>query len=145
MTPHPSIVITGTGLVLPCGLSAAAAWDAVRAGRTGIGPLRRFDLGSVPCRATAEVPSFSLDGALRQAKHEKLMSPAVRCGLRAAIDAVAKSRIDLATLDPFRIALHVGSGETGLEGADFFKALAFARSTPDPMPSHSWAAVPPGS
>ena len=37
------VVITGLGAVTPCGLTAAATWDALAAGRSGIGRITRFD------------------------------------------------------------------------------------------------------
>ncbi len=53
------IVITGIGMVSPLGIGATTFWEALNAGRTGIGELRRFDPGAGMPRRGAEVPEFA--------------------------------------------------------------------------------------
>ena len=124
----PRIVITGIGLALPAGRSAAEVTDRALAGASAIGPLQRFDVGDYGCRAAAEVPPFDLRGALRVPKNEKFMSRPVACAIRAALDAVAASGLDLASFDPHRIGVYAGTGQTGLETSEFFAALEVAES-----------------
>ena len=116
------MAVTGTGLAVPIGLGAEQAWRRSVCGESGIGALRRFDTSGYACAAGAEVPPFALDG-LRLAKNEKFMNTAVRCAMRAAREAVASSGADLARFDPYRVALYAGSGQTGLESAEMFRAL----------------------
>jgi len=119
------VAVTGMGLVVPLGLSVDDAWGRSVRGESGIGPLRRFDASGYPCAAGAEVDTFDLAASLRLPKNEKFMSQSVRCAMRAAKEAIASSGIDLAAVDPYRIALYAGSGQTGLESAELFGALAF--------------------
>ncbi|MBT2207999.1 MULTISPECIES: ketosynthase chain-length factor [Actinomadura] len=53
-----SVVITGTGVTAPNGLGKDDFWDATRAGRTGIGPVGRFDATGYPSTLAGEVPGF---------------------------------------------------------------------------------------
>jgi 3-oxoacyl-[acyl-carrier-protein] synthase II len=40
------VVVTGLGIVSPVGNDIATAWAAIMAGRSGIGPVQRFDASS---------------------------------------------------------------------------------------------------
>jgi 3-oxoacyl-[acyl-carrier-protein] synthase II len=51
-------VITGIGALTPLGNSAAETWQALTAGRSGVGPITRFDASSLPVRIAAEVRGF---------------------------------------------------------------------------------------
>ncbi|MCI0407952.1 MAG: hypothetical protein L0191_05195, partial [Acidobacteria bacterium] len=135
MTQQPRVVATGLGLVTALGLSASDHWERCINGESAIGPLRRFDVSGHACPSGAEVADFDLSGSLRFPKNEKFMSKAVLCALRAAKEAVAASRVDLAALDPYRIAVYTGSGETGLEISEFFEALTLA-SNGGPEPDY---------
>jgi 3-oxoacyl-[acyl-carrier-protein] synthase II len=118
------IAVTGTGLTVPVGLGAEEAWRRSVRGESGIGPLRRFDPSGHACTASAEVAPFALEG-LRQPKNEKFMNPGVRCAMRAAMQAWASGGIDLSTLDPRRVGLYTGAGQTGIESSEFFRAFEF--------------------
>ncbi len=52
------VVVTGLGVVAPTGLGATAHWDAVLAGRSGIGEITRFDASRYPVHIAGEVPGF---------------------------------------------------------------------------------------
>jgi 3-oxoacyl-[acyl-carrier-protein] synthase II len=78
------------------------------------------------CAASAVVPPFSIDSILRFPKNQKFMTHAVKCAVRAAREAVDQSGILSAGMDPWRVSLYTGSGQTGLEYDEFFRALALA-------------------
>lgn len=50
------VVVTGMGMTTPLGLSLQATWEGLLAGRSGIGPIQRFDAADFPVRFGAEVP-----------------------------------------------------------------------------------------
>lgn len=52
------VVITGLGAVTPVGIGVPAFWQALREGRSGVGPITRFDASPYPCRVAAEVREF---------------------------------------------------------------------------------------
>lgn len=52
-----SVVVTGLGVASPNGLGARDFWAATRAGKSGIGPVTRFDAAQYPARLAGEVPA----------------------------------------------------------------------------------------
>ena len=120
------IVVTGVGLAIPIGLSVPDAWDRAVRGESAIDRIRRFDPGGSACATAAEVPPFALGERLRVPKNEKFMGASVRLAMHAARSAVAASGLDLAAIDPYRVSLYTGSGQTGLESSEFFGAFEIA-------------------
>jgi act minimal PKS chain-length factor (CLF/KS beta) len=53
-----SVVVTGLGVASPNGFGTAEFWEATRAGRSGIGPVTRFDAGQYPAHLAGEVHGF---------------------------------------------------------------------------------------
>ncbi|MEU0575374.1 ketosynthase chain-length factor [Dermacoccus nishinomiyaensis] len=51
-------LVTGIGVAAPNGLGAPAWWESVLCGRSGIGPITRFDASSYPVRIAGEIPGF---------------------------------------------------------------------------------------
>jgi len=52
------VVVTGVGLVSPLAIGTEANWDALCAGRSGIGPITRFDASQFSARIAGEVKGF---------------------------------------------------------------------------------------
>lgn len=53
-----SVVVTGVGVTAPNGLGTEEFWAATRDGRSGIGPVKRFDAEGYPSKLAGEVPGF---------------------------------------------------------------------------------------
>ena len=53
-----SVVITGLGTVNPLGNDIAAFWEGIHQGRSGVGPITRFDASAFDVRVAAEVKGF---------------------------------------------------------------------------------------
>ena len=54
------VVVTGLGIVSPVGIGVEEAWPTILAGRSGIGPITRFDASAFPSRIAAEVKNFDV-------------------------------------------------------------------------------------
>jgi len=52
------VAITGLGLVTPIGIGKEAFWNALLAGRVGVGEITRFDASTYPSRMAAEIRDF---------------------------------------------------------------------------------------
>jgi 3-oxoacyl-[acyl-carrier-protein] synthase II len=52
------VVVTGLGLVTPCGHSVAETWSALMAGRSGVSYIEKFDTTKFSVRIAAEVKGF---------------------------------------------------------------------------------------
>ena len=49
------VVVTGLGLVTPLATGVEESWQRLIAGRSGAGPITRFDASDMPCRIACEV------------------------------------------------------------------------------------------
>ena len=111
------VVVTGLGMVSPVGNSVAESWANLVAGRSGIGPITKFDAAAFSCRIAGEVKGFTVEDYL-PAKEARHMDTFIQYGLAASIQAVSDS--GLATNDALtetqaeRIGCLVGSGIGGL-------------------------------
>jgi len=111
------VVVTGLGCVTPVGNTVREAWANILAGRSGIGPITRFDASAFSCRIAGEVKGFDLD-AYMTPKEARTMDTFIHYGIAAAEEAVRDAGLptgealgeELAT----RIGCIVGSGIGGL-------------------------------
>jgi 3-oxoacyl-[acyl-carrier-protein] synthase II len=123
MADAPRVVVTGVGVTTAAGNSLDELWTRSLKGASGIGPLSSFDAGEARRAAAAEVPPFDVASDLQVPKSAKFMGRAVACAARAAHRAVEGSGLSIGAVDPYRVALYTGSGQTGLEADEFFDAL----------------------
>ncbi|MCU1274817.1 MAG: fabF [Bryobacterales bacterium] len=120
------VAITGIGLVTPLGLCVPENVERSRRGDSAIGPIRSFDVKGHSCTSAAYVPAFDVIGWLRLPKNHKFMNHSVLCAMQAAREAINDSGINLEKLDPTRVAIYTGSGQTGIEYENYFPALEAA-------------------
>jgi 3-oxoacyl-[acyl-carrier-protein] synthase II len=120
------IVITGVGLVTALGHDAASTWAGLLAGRSGVSDVEPRPGGPEGCRVWARVPALEPPSDLRVPKHAKYMGRSACCALVALKEAVRSAGLDPRGVDPYRVAVLAGSGETGLSYEEFFPALDHA-------------------
>ena len=58
------VVITGMGAVSPLGNTVESSWQAAIEGRSGIGPITRFDSERFETKIAGEVRDFNADGTI---------------------------------------------------------------------------------
>ena len=84
------VVITGIGLVTPCGNGTEATWTAVKAGTSGVGRITKFDASRCTAQIAGEVRGFDeyveANGLLdrKSARHMGLFT---RYAVAAAVEA----------------------------------------------------------
>lgn len=113
MTGAERVVVTGMGVVSPLGNSVAAFWAGLLAGRSGIGPLTRFDASALRCRIAGEVRDFDVTAYLPE-KEARRFDRFCHFALAAATEAVRQAGISAASEDPTRVGVLVSSGVGGL-------------------------------
>jgi 3-oxoacyl-[acyl-carrier-protein] synthase II len=107
------VAITGVGLVSPLGVGNRENWDALTAGRSGLGPITRFDASRFACRIAGEVKGF--DPSLYIEKKEiKKMDIFIHYAMAAAHIAMEDSGVPVTDQNRERFAVVVGSGIGGL-------------------------------
>ena len=107
------VVVTGMGVLTPIGNDVAAFWEALVAGRSGIGPITRFDPGRHEVKIAGEVKNFDPTAALER-KEVRRNDPFVHYAVYASVQAVAHSGLDMAAVDPERVGVIFGSGIGGI-------------------------------
>ncbi len=108
------VFVTGTGVVSPLGNDTETCWANLIAGKSGAGPITRFDATAYETRFACEVRDFSTDGVADR-KDAKRMDRFAQFAVVAASEALKRSGLDLATEDLDRIGVVVGSGIGGME------------------------------
>jgi 3-oxoacyl-[acyl-carrier-protein] synthase II len=107
------VAVTGVGLVSPLGVGNRENWDALTAGRSGLGPITRFDASRFACRIAGEVKGF--DPSLYIEKKEiKKMDIFIHYAMAAAHIAMEDSGVPVTDQNRERFAVVVGSGIGGL-------------------------------
>ena len=107
------VVVTGLGLVTPLGIGNDATWQAAIAGKSGVGPITRFDASQLPCRIAGEVKNF--DPALFMDKKEARRNDLfIQFGLAAAQLALQDAGLPDDKPLGERCGVIVGSGMGGL-------------------------------
>ena len=108
------VVITGLGIVSPVGSTVASAWQNVIEGRSGIGPITRFDVSAFPTRFGGAVADFEAEKYL-SAKDLRKMDPFMHYGYAAAADAFKDTGIEVTPANSPRIGVAMGAGIGGLD------------------------------
>ena len=108
------VAVTGMGAVTPLGLGVPALWDGLIHGRSGVGPITRFDASGYRSQIAAEVKDFP-DEAWSDLKILRHMDRFTRYSVVAAREAFAQSGLDRDREDPNRIGVYIGSGIGGIE------------------------------
>ncbi|HWC01427.1 MAG TPA: beta-ketoacyl-ACP synthase II [Methylomirabilota bacterium] len=107
------VVVTGLGAVTPLGNSVPEYWRAVCEGRSGVGPITRFDAKRLDARIAAEVKGFDPLRVIEK-KELKKLDLFIQYALVAGVEAVEDAKIDFSQVDPVRAGALVGSGIGGI-------------------------------
>jgi 3-oxoacyl-[acyl-carrier-protein] synthase II len=107
------VAVTGVGLVSPLGIGNAENWDALLAGRSGVGPITRFDPSPFACRIAGEVQGFDPSRFLEK-KEIKKMDTFIHYAMGAAHFAMEDSGLPVTDENRERTAVVIGSGIGGL-------------------------------
>lgn len=107
------VVITGVGLVTPCGATAETTWKAFCEGKSGTSSLSQIDSSKYNSKVSAEVKDFDPAGFLSP-KEVRKTDRFVQFAVAAAMMAKDDAKLDISAFDPYRVGVLVGSGIGGL-------------------------------
>ena len=107
------VVITGMGAVTPVGNNVNDMWEAVKAGKCGIGKITHFNTENSAVKLAGEVKGFDAESILDKAELRK-MDDFTIYALAAADEAVKDSAIDFGKEDTLRCGVILSSGIGGL-------------------------------
>lgn len=106
------VVITGIGCVTPLGADVERVWDQLVEGRSGIGPLTLFDASNFPVQIAGEVHDWDISAAGEDPRLWEDQPRQTAFAVGAAVDAVRGSGLEDAGVDPLRVGVYLGCGET---------------------------------
>src|SRR5437762_5992007 len=107
------VAVTGLGLVSPLAVGNAQNWEALLAGKNGVGPITRFDASPFTCRIAAEVKNFD-PSLFIDRKEIKKMDTFIHYAMGAAHFAMEDSGLPVNDGNRDRVAVVIGSGIGGL-------------------------------
>ena len=108
------VVVTGYGLTSPIGHTPEDVWEQLKAGKTGVGPITKFDSTDFAVHNAAEVKDFPFDKYFikKDTNRYDLYS---LYALYASLEAVANANLDLDAVDKDRFGVIVASGIGGIK------------------------------
>lgn len=114
--PMKKVAITGLGMITPLGVGVEKTWENAAGGRSGIGPITRFDASGYPCRIAGEVKGFDpLDYI--EGKEAKKMDTFIHYAIASTKFALEDAGIDAGRLtgaERERFGVVIGTGIGGL-------------------------------
>jgi 3-oxoacyl-[acyl-carrier-protein] synthase II len=106
------VVVTGVGLVSPLGIGTQANWEALCAGRSGIGPITRFDASQFSSRIAGEVKDFDPLQFVEK-KDVKKMDVFIQLAIAASQFAVDDAGLVVTADVAARVGVYIASGIGG--------------------------------
>ena len=107
------VVVTGLGLITPLGIGVQETWAALCAGKSGIGPITRFDTSNFDSKIAGEVKDFHPEDFLPR-KEAKRMQLFIAYAVAAARMAVENSGLVINSSNADRVGVLTGCGLGGL-------------------------------
>lgn len=108
------VLVTGLGVVSPLGCDLPLFWKRLVSGQSGIRRIQQFDVSSYHSQVAGEVVEFKIDDFVDK-KDQRRLDPYCHFAMAAATLAIADSKLNIASEDPHRMGVLVGSGIGGLQ------------------------------
>jgi len=116
------VVVTGMGIISPLGIGVEENWSAIINGKSGIGPITRFDTGSFPVRFAGEVAGFDAERYMGH-KEVKKMDRFIHFAVAASDYALKDSGYKITEKNAERVGVQVGVGLGGLPAIEKYHNL----------------------
>ncbi len=120
------VVVTGTGLVTPLGTGTDKTWSALCQGRSGIGPITRFDASDFAVRIAAEVKDFVATDFI-DAKLARHLDLFVQYAVATAGMAIRDAGLIIDASNATRVGVFTGNGIGGLPTIEKYHKISLER------------------
>jgi 3-oxoacyl-[acyl-carrier-protein] synthase II len=107
------VVVTGLGALTPVGNSAEEYWAAITQGKSGIGPVTKFDAKNLPTRIAGEIKNFDPLKWVDK-KEARRLDPYLKYAIACAAMAVEDAALNVEKVERTRFGVLVGSGIGGI-------------------------------
>jgi 3-oxoacyl-[acyl-carrier-protein] synthase II len=107
------VVVTGLGLISPCGGTVGESWANVRDGVSGIGPIEHFDASAFTTHFAGTIRNFDL-GKYLEPKEARKCDPFMHYGIAAGVQAMQDSGLEVTEAEAHRFGVAMGSGIGGV-------------------------------
>ncbi len=108
------VVVTGLGMLSPLGNDPQSTWDALLAGKSGIGLIEHLDTTDFTTKFAGMVKEFDPESFGIAKKETRKMDLFIQYGIAAGNQALADSGLEVTEQNAARIGVAVGSGIGGL-------------------------------
>lgn len=120
------VVVTGLGLVIPVGIGVKTAWDNICAGKSGIGPLTRFDVNGFDTKIAGQVKGFNPELSIEKREIKK-MDLFIQYAMAAAKEALEDACLTITPENAEKIGVIVGTGLGGLPTIEKYHKILLER------------------
>ena len=108
------VVITGLGVLSPVGVDADSFWNSLCAGKSGVGPITKFDVSEFEAQIAGELKDINLEDHIGK-KEARRLDEYVQFAVVATQSALDDSGLDLDAEDKERVGVVIGSGVGGIK------------------------------
>jgi 3-oxoacyl-[acyl-carrier-protein] synthase II len=120
------VVVTGVGLVTPLGTGVDKTWQGICSGKSGVGPVTRFDASEFPVKIAAEVKDFQVEDFIEK-KLAKHLEPFVQYAIAGAGMALADADFRVTEENSARVGVVTGCGMGGLPAIEKYTLICQQR------------------
>ncbi|HDD35176.1 MAG TPA: beta-ketoacyl-[acyl-carrier-protein] synthase II [Candidatus Desulfofervidus auxilii] len=120
------VVVTGLGLVTPVGIGVEESWEAICAGKSGIGKITRFDASAYDSQIAGEVKGFRAEEFISK-KQIKRMDLFIQYALAATRMAMEMANLKIDEKLAPRAGTIVGCGLGGLPYIEYYHKILLER------------------
>ena len=108
------VVVTGLGAVTPLGNNVEETWEGIKAGKSGIGLITKFDTTEYACKIAGEVKNFEPTDFMdkKDARKMGLFSQYAAAAAKMALDDAGLTK---ETIDADKTGVLLGNGIGGFE------------------------------
>jgi len=138
------VVVTGLGVISPNGIGKYDYWNSIRAGKSGIAQVTRFDASQYPTQIAGEIKDFD-PGKYMSKKKARFMSRFAQFALVCSEMAVEDAQLDLSKEDRYRVGVALGTAVGGLQIAEEQCAIFYEKGANEVSPFSAMATNPNGA